>query len=159
MPEHLTARDLMVTEFARIGEDATLGEALSALLETPDGARTLRALPVVDAEGALSGMLPTGVLLKALVEGRSDEGVLSEDLVRTAAERLGGSVRDAMLGEVPVAALEDRLLRLMALTAGEKQECVPVIHENRLVGLVRLGDVFLAAAGLALAPRESSPEA
>ena len=60
---HTGVRDAMITNFEVLREDATLNEAVSALIRT-----TQHEFPVVDSRGALLGMLTRRALYAALAE-------------------------------------------------------------------------------------------
>lgn len=67
----LVARDLMTTPAVSVRSDSTLAQAARAMAR-----RRLKRLPVVDAEGHLTGIVSRSDLLKVFL--RSDEGIAEE---------------------------------------------------------------------------------
>ncbi len=155
----ITARDLVCSRFATLPEDAILGDALAAFVTERDDVETGCTLLVIGDDGAVRGLLPSSTLVAALVGDGNAEADTGGGLVRAARERLGIPVVDVMIRDVPAAGPDDPLLRLAELTAGAGRECVPLVEDGHVVGVVRLGEVFLAMAGLALAPRNPGPPA
>jgi CBS domain-containing protein len=158
--ERTTARELLRERTTTLREDSTLREALMAMLAERGDRDAVCTFPVVAPDGSLRGLLPAHHLLKALAAPLSSAiGSRGPDgLLLRAGSRLADRVGDVMLRDVPVAHPDDGLLRLMDLTAGHGLECVPVVEGGRVVGIVRLADVFGLAADLALAPGTGNPE-
>lgn len=154
MSENKRARDLMIESFWRIEENQTVSEAIRRLLAGGKGSQVLVA---VDDDDAFLGLLTPRLLLRGLfgrVEG--PEGEPSRDaepearLFDAARNRLEQPVRDLLVRDISCANVDDGLLRLTELTSDQRLECVPVLEEGRVVGVLRLVDVFGALAALAL---------
>jgi len=110
------------TEVVTIRPDATLADAAASL-----GERDVGALVV-------SG------------DGRSVQGVLSErDIVRCLAESgagaLGRTVGEVMTAEVHTCERDTTADELMALMTTRRIRHVPVLEDDRLAGIVSIGDV------------------
>ncbi len=157
--DNVTAQDLMRMSFLRLGQGHTLREALGVLrdpLATYHGPHTLL---VLDSEGALAGMLTIRYLLKALLgdwvaEQKGLAGGFDEVAMIHAVEKnLSRPLSDAMIGDIPTASPDDRLLTLMERVADKRLDCIPVVSEEggRVLGVLYLTDIFNAAAQLALA--------
>jgi CBS domain-containing protein len=147
-------RDLMNHDIQTIAADATIEEAVERLSELdrrePGEAVEAQSLLVVDSEGKLKGLLAMLDILIAIEPPFMREAEhlaaltwdgLFDDLVHQSENR---TVAEAM---VPVEKLEvvepdDRLMKVVELMARERQRRLPVVDEGRLIGIVRLYDVF-----------------
>ena len=78
-------------------------------------------------------------------DGESVDGIVSErDVVRSLhdnTELLSATVESIMTGEVRTCAPEDQLDDLMSLMTERRIRHVPVCEDDRLVGIVSIGDV------------------
>jgi len=79
-------------------------------------------------------------------DGRSVDGILSErDIVRLLADdgdaALGMHVGDAMTTPVITCEPTDDVIPLMALMTDQRIRHIPVVHNQRLVGIISIGDV------------------
>lgn len=110
------------TEVATIGPNATLADAAAVLAQ-----RNVGALVVSD-------------------DGRSVRGVLSErDIVRSLARSGAGAldltVGEVMTAEVHTCARDTTADELMATMTTRRIRHVPVLENDRLAGIVSIGDV------------------
>jgi CBS domain-containing membrane protein len=156
MDDRTTARELMRTRFPKLPETATLRDALAAHLETAEDPDPAGALAIVAPDGSFRGLLTADGLLRALL-GEA-EAPPAEELLRVASDRLTAPVAEVMRRDPPVVGPDDGLPALMARAVDPDLEAVPVVEGGRIVGLVGRGDVFLAAASLALSPAEGEAE-
>lgn len=171
MTEYIRARDLMRTEFVRIGVEQTLGDALTALLATHRQAKLPSALMVVDAAGHYQGVLTARLLIRLLVGGQGPNtfagaaagtsGQGSElsptaelEMLAVARERLTVLVGDSLIANMPVVAPEDRLLTMIRRGATMRLDFLPVVELDTPVGFVPVTAIFQAAAGMALTPED-----
>lgn len=165
MAENIVARDLLKGSFLRLGAGHTLREALGILVDPQVQREGPRILIVLHPDGSFAGLLTTRALLRALApEWAFDEGAAADPagiearLLATMPDRLDLTVGDAMVRDVPAAKPDDRLPRLIGYLAEKRLECLPVIENDRVLGVVHLTDVFNAVAGLALAAQSHPPQ-
>ncbi len=90
----------------------------------------IRHIPVEDDQGRLVGLVSYRALLRLLARGRGPEGVPVRDLMHTAPVTIGpeASCREAIM-----------------LMRDRQVACLPVVHRDRLIGIVSERD-FLALA-------------
>lgn len=136
----------MVTKVITVNPDAPLADAIRLMLE-----HRISGLPVVDADGALRGLLSEGDLLRRAEIGTSNTRprwtTLLLDADRTAKDFLrihGRHVRDVMTESV-VWICENAPLT-DAIEAMEKCHIkrVPVLTNGCLVGLLTRADILIA---------------
>jgi CBS domain-containing protein len=147
-------RDLMKHDITTIAANATIQQAVDKLVELDrseqSGALEAQSLLVVDAEGRLEGLIAmldilTGIEPPFMREAEHLAALtwdgMFDDLVRKAQNR---TVAEAM---VPVEQLEavepdDRLMTVVELMVRMQQRRLPVVEEGKVIGIVRLYDVF-----------------
>ena len=140
LPEQLLVRDLM-TERARTTKvDVPLRAAARELISSGLG-----ALPVVDDEQRLLGMLSVRELMRYLLASE----VLSDGSPRVpsplyASER---AVGDVMTRQVLCVAPEQPVSQVAALMINKDVERVPVVRDGRLVGFLTRGDIVRKLIG------------
>jgi CBS domain-containing protein len=140
IPEQLLVRDLM-TELPRTTTaDISLRQAARELIQTGLG-----ALPVVDAEQRLLGMLSERELMRHLLASE----VLSDGTPRHPAPALLGqkTVRDVMTRQVLCVGPEQPVADVASLMSNKDVERVPVVREGRLVGFLTRGDIVRKLIG------------
>jgi len=150
MPRSTLVVSIMTTDVVTFSPDDNVQEAMATLVE-----RNIDAAPVLDADGAVVGMLSTGdlivqesklhfptviSLLGATLELPSSKRHFDEDIRRA----LGATVGEVMsIDPVTIgqgATLED------AATAMHDREVsrLPVVHEGALVGIISRTDIVRA---------------
>jgi CBS domain-containing protein len=140
IPEQLLVRDLM-TEFPRTTTaDVSLRQAARELIRSGLG-----ALPVVDADQRLLGMLSERELMRHLLASE----VLSDGSARHPAPALLGqkTVRDVMTRQVLCVGPEQPVADVASLMSNKDVERVPVVREGRLVGFLTRGDIVRKLIG------------
>jgi CBS domain-containing protein len=137
--EQLLVRDLMTERPRTTGGDVPLRRAAKELIRSGLG-----ALPVVDEDQRLLGMLSERELMRHLLA----TDVLS-DRARPAPPGLGSerTVRDAMTRQVLCVAPEQPVAEVAALMSNKDVERVPVVREGRLVGFLTRGDIVRKLIG------------
>jgi CBS domain-containing protein len=168
MKQKIAARDLMTLTFLRLGSGHTLREALGILLDPQAPESAPRVLIVLNPDGTFAGTLSTRFLLRALVPEwveREDESPEKETpggnpleeeadygkrLLHSMQERLNLKVGQAMNPDVPTVGPGECLPRLIELIHTKRLDCLPVLDNGRVVGVVYVADIFNAAAQLAL---------
>ncbi|HEY6829594.1 MAG TPA: CBS domain-containing protein [Gemmatimonadaceae bacterium] len=134
LPEQLLVRDLM-TERARTTKvDVPLRAAARELISTGLG-----ALPVVDDEQRLLGMLSVRELMRHLLASE----VLSDGAPRVPSPLYASqrAVGDVMTRQVLCVAPEQPVSQVAALMINKDVERVPVVRDGRLVGFLTRGDI------------------
>ncbi len=140
----------MKTSVVSIHQDATLLEAAKLL-----AAKRVGTLPVTDAEGALVGLttmrglvkgfLPDFVSLMENVDFVKDFGALEEISEEDMAKANALTVDEIM--EEPVSVEENcSLVRALAIMDNHQMPDIPVVRDNKLVGIasrVDIGRAFL----------------
>ena len=133
LPEELTVRDLMTERPHTTTPEMPLREAAREMLSAG-----LSALPVVDEDGGLLGLLSERELMRhfmatALITTGSRFTPPSAQGRRT--------VRDVMTRQVLCVAPEQSLADVAALMTNKDVERVPVVRGGRLVGFLTRGDI------------------
>jgi CBS domain-containing protein len=140
IPDQLLVRDLMTEHPRTTTGDRAIRIAARELIQTGLG-----ALPVVDAEQRLVGMLSERELMRHLLVTE----VLSDGSARhappVAQERK--TVRDVMTRQVLCVAPEQPIAEVASLMSNKDVDRVPVIREGRLVGFLTRGDIVRKLIG------------
>lgn len=139
--EQILVRDLMTERPRTTTGDIDLRLAARELI-----ASGLGALPVVDDDQRLLGMLSERELMRHLLatELFSDGAPRPQPLNRGPAK----TVRDAMTRQVLCVAPEQPVAEVVALMSNKDVERVPVVREGRLVGFLTRGDIVRKLIGL-----------
>lgn len=161
MTDSITAANLMKQDFLRLGAGHSLHEALGILLDPQAAKGGPRVLIILNPDGSFAGTLTVRYLLKALLpdwlplEEQSGPPTDFEQRLFTAIQdKLHIKVAEAMHKGVPTASPADRLPTLIALMRDKKLDCLPVLDQDRVVGVIHISDVFNAAAQLALSVQD-----
>jgi len=121
----MLVRDLLRAKgdfVATIAPTATVGDLVSALAEHKVGAL------VVSTDGStLSGVV--------------SERDVARALHRRPGDLLQASVGEIMTADVTTAAPQDSVERLMQLMTEQRIRHVPILAEDRLIGVVSIGDI------------------
>lgn len=105
---------------------------------------------IEDAVGRLNGPPSIGALVVCVdgdpsrIEGTLTERDVIRGLSRHGAELLAMRVSEVMSRNVPVCSPEDAIARLANQMTTSRYRHLPVVENNRLVGLVSIGDVVKA---------------
>jgi len=140
LPEQLLVRDLMTERAHTTRGDIPLRLAARLLIGSGLG-----ALPVVDAEDRLLGMLSERELLRHLLASE----VLSNGSSRGPSPLFSSekTVSDVMTRQVLCVAPEQPVAQVAALMSNKGDERVPVVREGRLVGFLTRGDIIRKLIG------------
>lgn len=133
LPEELTVRDLMTERPRTTTPEMPLREAAREMLSAG-----LSALPVVDEEGGLLGLLSERELMRHFMVT-----TLTTASARFTPPSAQGrrTVRDVMTRQVLCVAPEQSLADVAALMTNKDVERVPVVRGGRLVGFLTRGDI------------------
>lgn len=125
----ITVGDIMSRDVASIQDDMPIEDARDLMRR-----RQLRALPVLDRQGQLAGIVTPGDLLNAAEFASGTEAKMPPDR----------AVATVMTRTVRSAAPDMRLAELVPAMADLALHHVPVIDNARLVGIVTQSDVIAA---------------
>ncbi len=159
----MQARDLMSRDVVRVSPETPLRDVARVLLH-----HQLSAVPVVDATGAVVGMVSEGDLIgrkKTERETRSEwwlmrlaEGEpVNEEFERHIQGPL--AVASEVMSSPVISVTEDTPFdEIAALMATHRVKRVPVIRDGQLVGIVRRADLLRSVGGGPDAPVPRPPE-
>ena len=133
LPEELTVRDLMTERPRTTSPEMPLRDAAREMLSSG-----LSALPVVDENGGLLGLLSERELMRHFIST-----TLPSASSRFTPPSAHGrrTVRDVMTRQVLCVAPEQPLADVAALMTNKDVERVPVVRGGRLVGFLTRGDI------------------
>jgi CBS domain-containing protein len=145
----LTAKDVMQTRYHVLAPDMPLSEAISLFRRASlDESRRVFGMPVVDQGGRLAGMLSMYDILLYVrpkhirVWGEMEE-VLPEGLFDATLERLRSLwVEDLMTPDVLTVEPDVHILRIIDIMIKKHVRRIPVVQEERILGVVYISDVF-----------------
>jgi CBS domain-containing protein len=138
VPDQLTVRELM-SEHPRVtGPDVALSDAALQLVRSGVG-----ALPVVDGERRVVGMLSERELLRQLVRTLGGGDIRPDGQ----SGRKALTVRDVMTRQVLCVAPEQPVAEVAALMVNKDVDRVPVARRGELVGFLTRGDIVRKLIG------------
>ncbi|MFL5562887.1 MAG: CBS domain-containing protein [Gemmatimonadaceae bacterium] len=137
LPEQLLVRDIMTEQPRSVGADALAKDAAKEMVRW-----RLGALPVVDAERRVIGILSERDLLRHLLTNYLGDAASAKTPIPT-----GRVVRDVMNRQVLCVSAEQPLAEVAALMANKDVERVPVVRDGRLVGFLTRGDIVRKLIG------------
>lgn len=138
LPEQLLVRDLMSTRPVSAPPDMPVREAALLLVR-----RGFSALPVIESDGRLIGLLSDRELIRDLLTSYLQGGAAP----RSAEAAAGRLVRDVMTRQVLCVSPEQPLADVASLMYNKDVEQVPVVAEGRLVGFLTRGDMVRKLLG------------
>jgi CBS domain-containing protein len=146
--DDMRARDVMVSPVVTVKPSSSVQEAAKILL-----ARRISALPVVDNDGKLVGIVSEGDLMHR-VEAETERprswwlhivsgnGTLATEYAKAHARKVG----DVMTREVVTASPETPLSEIAVLLEEHGIKRVPIVENGQLVGLVSRANLIQAVA-------------
>ncbi|TMI99641.1 MAG: CBS domain-containing protein [Alphaproteobacteria bacterium] len=154
----MKARDVMTRDVITVAPDASVLEAIRLMLQ-----RRISGLPVVDASGALVGMLTEGDFMRRAELGTerhaprwweflAGPGRMASDYVHAK----GRNVHDVMTGEVYSAGEDTPLTEIVDTMERRRIKRVPVMRGGKLVGIITRSNLLRALAGLSHATAPAS---
>jgi len=147
----MNADQIMTNRFLRISTAHTLREAMGLILYGEERGMDTGAIVVIDQEGDYAGILTPRYVIRGLAAFEDVGETLNADkFVEGVEDRLSDKIDSAMDKELPSLKLESSFSQIVHLISAQKYECLPVLEEKRVVGLVYASDVFKTAANLAL---------
>lgn len=144
----MNASDVMTVRVVTIAPDATVQAAAKLMLD-----REVSALPVVDKNGTLTGIISEGDLLRRVETGTerraswwlafisSNDG-LAYDFVKAH----GTKVADVMTSEVVTAKPDTPLNEVAQMLEDKRIKRVPVVEDGMVIGVVSRANLLQALA-------------
>ena len=144
---NMKAQDVMTRDLITIGPDTTLMEIAKTLLE-----HHISGLPVVDGDGRLLGIVSEGDLVYKEVMPKTPDAIniihaiihskgVVENYQESAEELLKLTAADIMTRKVVTVAPTEGVNRVGRIMLEHHVKRVPVIEEDRLVGIVARADL------------------
>ncbi len=145
----MKAKDVMTTDVLTVNQDASVLEAVRLMLQ-----RRISGLPVVDASGALVGMVSEGDFLRRSelgtqprhprwIEFLMGAGRLADEYIHAR----GRKVRDVMTNAVYSVTEEVPLEEIVELMEHRRIKRVPVLSGNKITGIITRSNLLRAFAG------------
>ena len=143
LPSQLTVRDVMTAQAITVGPERTLGDVARLMVE-----HDIRALPVVDDDGSLIGMITHRELLRFLIPHFVQRTKTGEFHAPTRAQLQRGSAdpqlipaKEAMARSVLCLAEDQTLVDVANLMSSKDVDRFPVVREGVVVGFLTRADV------------------
>ena len=156
----MRAADVMTNDVITVGEDASVQEVARLMAE-----HGISAVPVVDRERRLVGMVSEGDLLHRTETGTERRRSWWLDMVAATNQLAGeyvkshsGSVKDVMTRDVISVTEETTVGDIAILLETNRIKRVPVLRDGRLVGIVSRANLVQALA-VTISERPSGAEA
>jgi CBS domain-containing protein len=147
LPTHLTVRDLMTPHVLSARPEQSLGDVARMMME-----KDVRALPVVDDNGSLVGMVTHRELLKYLIPDylqksksgkfRALPASLAASAHQTTSDPRGLPVKDVMSRAVLCVSEEQTLSDVANLMNNKDVDRFPVMREGIVVGFLTRADLI-----------------
>jgi CBS domain-containing protein len=134
----MRARDIMTTPVHVIWQNAPVESAAELLTE-----KSVTALPVVDAKGALVGMVSEGDLLWHRVP--TDPTAHLWRHLENSSERRPGTVREVMSARPVTATPDADVADIAEVMLRHNVRSVPIVDDRDVVGIVSRRDILRAA--------------
>jgi CBS domain-containing protein len=150
----MLARDVMTTDVATVRPGTPIKEAICKMVEL-----RISGLPVLEDDGRLVGILTEGDLLRRHELGTVPHrpswlnflrgpGLAAADYVRTHTLHVSDVMTPAPVTVEPTAALDS----VVSLMTRQRIKRVPIVENNKLVGIVSRSDLVRALAALIAGP-------
>lgn len=127
----LTVRDVMTARVYRVGPDATVRDVLDMVAD-----HRLRAVPVVDEERGVLGMVTDRDLLRFFLP------VVQKTTGQSPASLKDTPVREVMSRSVICVSEDQALAEVMSIMVTKDLERLPVVSEGKLTGFLTRGDIL-----------------
>ncbi|MEP7065694.1 MAG: CBS domain-containing protein [Gemmatimonadota bacterium] len=136
----LRVREIMTESPRSTHADTLLRDAARDLVRSGIG-----ALPVIEADGLLVGMLSERELMRHMLSLASINGSVPRP--QSGMERARRTVRDVMTRQVLCVSPDQPLAEVASLMTNKDVDRVPVVQEGRLVGFLTRGDIVRKLIG------------
>jgi len=136
----LSVRELMTERPRSTRADTLLRDAAREMVRSGIG-----ALPVIEADGLLVGMLSERELMRHMLSLASINGSVPRP--QSSVERARRTVRDVMTRQVLCVSPDQPLAEVASLMTNKDVDRVPVVQEGRLVGFLTRSDIVRKLIG------------
>jgi len=136
----LRVREIMTDSPRTTRPDTLLRDAARELVRSGIG-----ALPVIEADGLLVGMLSERELMRHMLSLASINGSIPRP--QSGIERQRRTVRDVMTRQVLCVSPDQPLAEVASLMTNKDVDRIPVVEEERLVGFLTRGDIVRKLIG------------
>jgi CBS domain-containing protein len=136
----LSVREIMTESPRSTRADTLLRDAAREMVRSGIG-----ALPVIDADGLLVGMLSERELMRHMLSLASINGSIPRP--QSGVERARRTVRDVMTRQVLCVSPDQPLAEVASLMTNKDVDRVPVVQEGRLVGFLTRSDIVRKLIG------------
>ena len=144
----MQARDIMTTTVAKVAPDTAVPEIVDLLLQ-----RRISAVPVVDAEDKVLGMVSEGDLMRRHETGTERHRswwlalfTNSADLAGDYTKSHGMHARDIMTKPVLTIAEDASLPEIAEMLESRRVKRLPVVRDGKMVGIVSRADLLRGLA-------------
>jgi CBS domain-containing protein len=146
----MNAADVMMSNVITVSADAGVRDVAKILV-----ANRISAVPVVDNQGKLVGIISEGDLIRRpeigsekprswWLDALSTNGALADEFVRSHSRK----VSDVMTRDVVTAKPDESLSQIAALLEKNRIKRVPIVSEEKIVGIVSRANLVQALASL-----------
>ncbi len=154
----MRARDVMTTKVILVAPDMSVREAARIML-----ANRISAVPVVNVEGRVRGMLSEGDLMRRAEAGTTGPGswwlsLLAEDRAAAFVKAHGLRVSDVMTRDVISITEQATLAEVAALLERHRIKRVPVLRDGKVVGIVSRANLLHGIVARQLGTAESASD-
>jgi CBS domain-containing protein len=136
----LSVREIMTESPRSTHANTLLRDAARDMVRSGIG-----ALPVIEADGMLVGMLSERELMRHMLSLASINGSIPRP--QSGVERARRTVRDVMTRQVLCVSPDQPLAEVASLMTNKDVDRVPVVEEGRLVGFLTRGDIVRKLIG------------
>jgi CBS domain-containing protein len=140
----VTASDLMTKDFLSVTPEASVADVAQVMLKN-----RVSALPVVDQDQHLIGMVSEGDLIRSIETGHQAHRSRWLVLLTRPRPGLNGmlgnvdrTVGDVMSRDILLASEHESLARLVDLLSTSRIKRLPVVKDGKLIGIVSRVDVL-----------------
>ena len=156
----MRAKDVMVTKVLTVGPQVSVREVAKILLSN-----RISALPVVDEQGELIGIISEGDLARRVKLDTNYRrswwlemfsGKSKQDLAKEYLKSRGCKVRDVMTKKVITAKPTATLRDIAALLEKSRIKRVPIVDKGKVIGIVSRANLIQALASLGEESKQST---
>lgn len=156
----MKAQDVMTRHVASVGPNDSLAKAVRVMLQ-----QRISGLPVIEEDGRLVGVITEGDLLRRAETGTQRQrprwieffvgpGRLADEYVRSHSRKVG----ELMTADPVSVAEETPLEEIVTLMEKRRIKRLPVVHDDKVVGIVSRANLLHALARLAGEARPSKSD-
>lgn len=117
----MKVRDVMTKAVATIGPDATIKEAAQTMQQHNVG-----SIPVVDTNGLVGIVTDRDIVIRNIAQGQ---------------DPMSTPIKNVMTSQVTTVTPEEDVQSISQMMASRQIRRVPVIENQKLIGMVSLGDI------------------